>query len=182
MRGTDRPACGPRVYQENIMTEQTAQRPSLEESVLMQELNHRVNSEVAAAISVVSLAAASSGNDKLSAISRYAGFDARDGEHFGSNNNVSSESRVQQKAGKIPPRTRVLSAAADLFLRHGIAGVSVEAIAKAAATAKPTLYRHFASKDELVAEYLRESAKRLDACWVEIGPLGSASAPVQLGT
>ena len=74
------------------------------------------------------------------------------------------------------------SAAAKLFLRHGIAGVSVEAIAKAAATAKPTLYRHFASKDELVAEYLRESAKRLDACWVEIGPLGSASAPVQLGT
>jgi AcrR family transcriptional regulator len=182
MRGTDRPACGPRVYQENIMTEQTALRPSLEESVSMQELNHRVNNEVAAAISVVSLAAASSGNDKLSAISRHAGFDARDGEHFGSNNNVSSESRVQQKAGKIPPRTRVLSAAADLFLKHGIAGVSVEAIAKAAATAKPTLYRHFASKDELVAEYLRESAKRLDACWVEIGPLGSASAPVQLGT
>jgi AcrR family transcriptional regulator len=182
MRGTDRPACGPRVYQENIMTEQTAQRPSLEESVLMQELNHRLNNEVAAAISVVSLAAASSGNDKLSAISRHTGFDARDGEHFGSNNNVSSESRVQQKASKIPPRTRVLSAAADLFLRHGIAGVSVEAIAKAAATAKPTLYRHFASKDELVAEYLRESAKRLDACWVEIGPLGSASAPVQLGT
>jgi AcrR family transcriptional regulator len=182
MRGTDRPACCPRVYQENIMTEQTAQRPSPEGSALVHELNHRVNNEVAAAISVAFLAATRSGNDKLSAMDRRAGFDARDGEHFNSHFNVSSESRVQQKAGKIPPRTRVLSAAADLFLRHGIAGVSVEAIAKAAATAKPTLYRHFASKDELVAEYLRESAKRLDACWVEIGPLGSASAPVQLGT
>src|SRR5204863_4440556 len=27
------------------------------------------------------------------------------------------------------------------------------------------LYRHFASKDELVAEYLRQSAKGADACW-----------------
>ena len=164
------------------MTEQTAQRPSPEGGALVHELNHRVNNEVAAAISVAFLAATRSGNDKLSAMDRRAGFDARDGEHFNSHFNVSSESRVQQKAGKILPRTRVLSAAADLFLRHGITGVSVEAIAKAAATAKPTLYRHFASKDELVAEYLRESAKRLNACWVEIGPLGSASAPVQLGT
>jgi AcrR family transcriptional regulator len=28
-----------------------------------------------------------------------------------------------------------------------------------------TLYRHFASKDELVAEYLRQAAKGADACW-----------------
>jgi AcrR family transcriptional regulator len=182
MRGTDRPACCPRVYQENIMTEQTAQRPSPEGSALVHELNHRVNNEVAAAISVAFLAATRSGNDKLSAMDRRAGFDARDGEHFNSNNNVSSESGGQQKATKVPPRTRILSAAAELFLKHGIAGVSIEAIAKAAATAKPTLYGHFASKDQLVAEYLRESAKRLDACWAKIGPPGSASAPVQLGT
>ena len=164
------------------MTEQTAQRPSPEGSVLVHELNHRVNNEVAAAIGVAFLAATRSGNDKLSAMDRRAGFDARDGEHFSSNNNVSSESEEQQKAAKVPPRTRILSAAAELFLRYGIAGVSVEAIAKAAATRKPTLYYHFASKDELVTEYLRESAKRLDVCWAEIGPLGSASALVQLGT
>ena len=163
------------------MTEQTAQRPSPEEIVLLHELNHRVNNEFAAAISVVPLAAARSGNDKLSAMDRHAEF-ARDGEHFNSNINVSSESVGQRKAAKIPPRTRILSAAAKLFLRHGIAGVSVEAIANAAATAKPTLYHHFVSKDELVAEYLRESAKRLDVCWAEIGSLGSASALVQLGT
>jgi len=180
MRGTGRLACGPRVYQENIMTEQTAQRPSLEESVLLQELNHRVNNEVAAA--VVSLAAASSGNDKLSAMDRHAGFDARDGEHFSSNIDVSSESAGQRKAAKIPPRARILSAAAKLFPEQGIVGVSVEAIAKAAASAKPTLYNHFISKDELVAEYLRESARRLDVCWAEIGRVGSASALVQLGT
>ena len=164
------------------MTEQTAQRPLPEGSVLVHELNHRVNNDVAAAIGVALLAATRSGNDKLSAMDRYAEFDARDGEYFSSNNNVSCESGGQQKGAKVPPRTRILSAAAELFLKHGIADVSVDAIARAAATAKPTLYYHFASKDELVAEYLREAAKRLDVCWAEIGPLGSASALVQLGT
>jgi AcrR family transcriptional regulator len=164
------------------MTEQTAQRPSPEGSVLVHELNHRVNNEVAAAIGVAFLAATRSGNDKLSAMDRRAGFDARDDAHCSSNINVSSESVGQRKAAKILARTRIFSSAAQLFLGYGIAGVSVEAIAKGAATAKRTLYSHFVSKDELVAEYLRESAKRLDVCWAEIGPLGSASALVQLGT
>ena len=46
-------------------------------------------------------------------------------------------------------------AASDLFYRLGIRAVGVEAIAEAAGTNKMTLYRHFSSKDELVAEYLR---------------------------
>ena len=60
----------------------------------------------------------------------------------------------------------MLAVAGDLFYRHGIRAVGVEAIAEAAGTNKMTLYRHFASKDELVAEYLRQSAKgEADACW-----------------
>src|SRR5713226_1952074 len=69
------------------------------------------------------------------------------------------------KDERIPPRQRLLAVAADLFYRHGIRAVGVEAIAEAAGTNKMTLYRHFASKDELVAEYLRQSAKGADACW-----------------
>ena len=69
------------------------------------------------------------------------------------------------KAEKIPPRERILTAAAELFYRHGIRAVGVDAIAAAAGTNKMTLYRHFASKDELVAEYLREAAKLIDASW-----------------
>jgi AcrR family transcriptional regulator len=66
---------------------------------------------------------------------------------------------------RIPPRARILAAAGDLFYRHGIRAVGVDAIAEAAGTNKMTLYRHFTSKDELVAEYLRQSAKLADACW-----------------
>ncbi len=72
---------------------------------------------------------------------------------------------THEKDERIPPRKRLLEAAGDLFYRHGIRAVGVEAIAEAAGTNKMTLYRHFASKDELVAEYLRESAKDADVCW-----------------
>jgi AcrR family transcriptional regulator len=72
---------------------------------------------------------------------------------------------IQDRDGRIPPRARILVAAADLFYRHGIRAVGVEAIAEAADTNKMTLYRHFASKDELVAEYLRQSANAADGCW-----------------
>src|ERR1700737_4104591 len=63
------------------------------------------------------------------------------------------------------PRERIVAAACDLFYRHGIRAVGVEAIAEAAGTNKMTLYRHFASKDELVAEYLRQSAQKAEGCW-----------------
>jgi len=66
---------------------------------------------------------------------------------------------------RIPPRARILVAAGELFYRHGIRAVGVDAIAEAAGTNKMTLYRHFASKDELVAEYLRQSAHSADECW-----------------
>jgi AcrR family transcriptional regulator len=70
-----------------------------------------------------------------------------------------------EKTEKIPPRDRILAVAADLFYRNGIRAVGVDAIAEAAGTNKMTLYRHFSSKDELVAEYLRQSAKGEAAGW-----------------
>lgn len=66
---------------------------------------------------------------------------------------------------RIPPRARLLSVAAELFYRHGIRAVGVEAIAEAAGTNKMTLYRHFPSKDELVAECLRQVAREGAARW-----------------
>ena len=67
----------------------------------------------------------------------------------------------------LPPRDRILKAARDLFYRHGIHSVGVDAIAEAADTNKMTLYRHFKSKDELIAECLREVGKAIDRAWVE---------------
>jgi AcrR family transcriptional regulator len=87
-----------------------------------------------------------------------------------------------EKDDRIPPRERILAAAGDLFYRHGIRAVGVEAIAEAAGTNKMTLYRHFQSKDELVAEYLRQSAKAADACWDQLEQLHPGDELAQLGT
>ena len=68
---------------------------------------------------------------------------------------------------KQPPRERILQAARELFYRDGIRAVGVEAIAAAAGTNKMTLYRHFASKDDLVAAYLKDLADEGEALWDE---------------
>jgi AcrR family transcriptional regulator len=92
--------------------------------------------------------------------------------------------RPAPTAGKhetIPPRERLLSAAGDLFYRHGIRAVGVDAIAEAAGTNKMTLYRHFSSKDELVAEYLRQAARGEVANWERLrdGHPGDALAQLR---
>lgn len=47
-------------------------------------------------------------------------------------------------------RTHVAVVALDLFNRHGYDAVTVEDIAQAAEVSKRTLFRHFATKDEIV--------------------------------
>jgi AcrR family transcriptional regulator len=78
---------------------------------------------------------------------------------------IASADTCAGKDSRLPPRARILAAASDLFYRHGIRAVGVDAIAEAAGTNKMTLYRHFASKDALVAEYLRQFAAAADGCW-----------------
>ncbi|QKC93167.1 TetR/AcrR family transcriptional regulator [Mesorhizobium sp. NZP2234] len=63
------------------------------------------------------------------------------------------------------PRDRILETARDMFHKHGIKGVGVDAITEAAGTNKMTLYRHFESKDELIVECLRANAAKAGAMW-----------------
>jgi AcrR family transcriptional regulator len=66
------------------------------------------------------------------------------------------------------PRERIISAARDLFRKHGVRGIGVDAIAEAAETNKMTLYRHFGSKDDLVCACLREVGESGMAWWDEL--------------
>jgi AcrR family transcriptional regulator len=52
-------------------------------------------------------------------------------------------------------RERVLETACDLFYREGIRAVGVDTIIAESGVAKMSLYRNFASKDELVVAYLQ---------------------------
>ncbi|HEY7247532.1 MAG TPA: TetR/AcrR family transcriptional regulator [Xanthobacteraceae bacterium] len=80
----------------------------------------------------------------------------------------------------IPPRERILATAADLFYRKGIRAVGVDSIAEAAGTNKMTLYRHFSSKDELVAEYLRRLADKATSLWGRLASQHPGDARAQL--
>jgi AcrR family transcriptional regulator len=68
----------------------------------------------------------------------------------------------------IPVRSRILVAAGDLFHKQGIRGVGVEAIAEAAQTNKMTLYRYFASKDELITEWVRGIVAHKEEDWKDL--------------
>ena len=69
---------------------------------------------------------------------------------------------------RVAPRDRIVLTARDLFHRHGIRGIGVDAIAEAAGTNKMTLYRHFGSKDDLIVECLRKVSGDIEAMWREL--------------
>lgn len=53
-------------------------------------------------------------------------------------------------------RTQILDAAQNLFLRNGLRGTTMEAIARDARIAKPTLYAHFPDKDAVFLAILEQ--------------------------
>jgi AcrR family transcriptional regulator len=55
---------------------------------------------------------------------------------------------------------RIRDTAFDLFYREGIRAIGVEEIVTRAGVTKPSLYRAYESKDELVADYLRDYDRR----------------------
>lgn len=69
------------------------------------------------------------------------------------------------RVAKLPPRERILDAAEELFQSEGILRVGVQAIAEKAETTKMAIYRHFETKDALVAEWLRIVAAEYQAAF-----------------
>jgi len=70
----------------------------------------------------------------------------------------------------LPPKERIIRAARELFYLHGLHSVGVDAIAEAAGTNKMTLYRHFASKDLLIAECMRQICADFVTAWDQVAP------------
>lgn len=69
------------------------------------------------------------------------------------------------KSRRPSARDRICETARDLFYNRGIRGVGVEMIAAEAGTTKMSLYRNFASKDELVAECLCQQESEFWDWW-----------------
>ena len=74
-----------------------------------------------------------------------------------------------------PPRAaeRIRKSARELFYREGIRAIGVDEIVRKAGVTKPSLYRSFASKDELAAAYLQD----YDAAFWERFDAGAKAHP-----
>ena len=73
-------------------------------------------------------------------------------------------------------RTEIMSAAAALFAQRGFHGVSIDDIGAAAGLSGPGIYRHFPSKEAVLAQMLLDISERL---LEEGGRRASAAADAQ---
>jgi AcrR family transcriptional regulator len=65
------------------------------------------------------------------------------------------------------PDERLLETAYELFSARGVRDVGVDELVERAGVAKATLYRHFASKDELILAFLQLREERWTIGWLE---------------
>jgi AcrR family transcriptional regulator len=75
-------------------------------------------------------------------------------------------------------RERILETAYELFSREGTRAVGVDRIIAESGAAKMTLYRNFASKDELIMAFLERRGERWTRAWLqaEVMRRGTTSA------
>lgn len=75
-----------------------------------------------------------------------------------------------QRGGWLPvrPRERLQRAADAVFPAQGIRAVSIDALSSAANVPKSGFYRHFATKDELVLDYLTRASARFRTALMQI--------------
>jgi AcrR family transcriptional regulator len=74
---------------------------------------------------------------------------------------------AERQTGSQLAKDKIFAVAADLFYRKGIHTVGVEEIVKQADVAKISLYRSFASKDDLVVAYLEDRSRTFLRQWDE---------------
>ena len=78
------------------------------------------------------------------------------------------ETLTAAHAGERDTAARVLAAASRLFYAHGVRAVGVEWIVAESGVAKTSLYRHFHTKDDLIAAFLEREDREFWRQWDEV--------------
>ena len=96
-----------------------------------------------------------------------------------------SDSPVTGSPQAASVRDRLLDTAAELFYREGVRAVGVDLVVERTGVAKTSLYRHFPSKDDLVAAVLERDDQNYWAYWdgiaqrLSLDPKAELTAHVQ---
>jgi AcrR family transcriptional regulator len=65
-------------------------------------------------------------------------------------------------------RDKILETASDLFYKQGVRAVGVDLVVEKAGVAKTSLYRHFGTKDDLIAAFLERADREFWATWDQV--------------
>lgn len=77
-------------------------------------------------------------------------------------------------------RERILRTASELFYREGAHAVGVDLVVERAGVAKTSLYRHFRTKDELIAAFLEREDEEFWTQWDSVGQRHRSDAQAEL--
>jgi AcrR family transcriptional regulator len=92
---------------------------------------------------------------------------------------VLKSDQINARRTKSSARDRLLDTAGRLFQRYGLQGVGIDRILAESGVAKMKLYKHFASKDEMMAAYLERADSQFWA-WAESAMRGSVTSEAKL--
>ena len=77
-------------------------------------------------------------------------------------------------------RARILETACTLFYQHGVRAVGVDLVVEKAGVAKTSLYRHFGTKDDLVAAFLKREDEDFWGTWDRVARQHGDDAATEL--
>jgi AcrR family transcriptional regulator len=86
---------------------------------------------------------------------------------------------TSKPSGSGGARARILDAAYDLFSHNGIQAVGIDAVITSSGVARQTLYRHFASKQDLVLAFLERREQEWTRRWLEGEVTRRAAEPAE---
>ncbi|HYW55458.1 MAG TPA: TetR/AcrR family transcriptional regulator [Polaromonas sp.] len=85
-----------------------------------------------------------------------------------------------EERGALSVRERVLETAATLFYQEGVRAVGVDLVVERSGVAKTSLYRHFATKDDLVVAFLEREDAEYWRDWETVAAKAKGDARAEL--
>jgi AcrR family transcriptional regulator len=93
---------------------------------------------------------------------------------------MSKTASISNAHGNAEARERILETACVLFYRHGVRAVGVDLIVEQAGVAKTSLYRHFRTKDDLIAAFLAREDEDFWGAWDRVAERHRDDAAAEL--
>lgn len=93
---------------------------------------------------------------------------------------TNADVRSDVHANSVEVRDRILRTASTLFYQRGVRAVGVDLVVEEAGVAKTSLYRHFRTKDDLIAAFLQREDEDFWNLWSRVTELHKTDAVAEL--